>query len=115
METKQLKNSSPTVVAIVLDDLGLARWTLRMHNMPSVQADHEKILAALKNVLSFADEKYVEDGAGVLWTWNRTAWESLDSSRIKILRGELQRIPQENCTILGNSSWWKRYRPIQKA
>ena len=115
METTQLKNDSSIVVAIVLDDMGLARWMLRMHSLPIVQVDYEKILAALKNALSFADEKYMENGAGVLWTWNRTAWESLDSSWTRILREEVRRIPQENCTILGNSYWWKLYRPIRKA
>lgn len=102
MQTAQHGNDTPIVVAIILDDMGLARWTLRMQSLSLGQAEHEKNLAALKNAFSFADETYMENEAGVLWTWSRVAWESLESSWTKILREEIQRIPQKNRTILGN-------------
>ena len=102
MKTARHWNGSPIVAAIILDDMGLARWTLRMHSLSLGQAEHGNILTALKNALSCADEKHMENEAGILWTWSRMAWESLESSWIEILREEVQRIPQKNCIILGS-------------
>ena len=102
MKTVPHWNDSPIVVAIILDDMGLARWTLRMQSLSLGQAEQEKNLTALKNAFSFADETCMENEAGVLWTWSRVGWESLESSWINILREEVQRIPQKNRTILGN-------------
>lgn len=93
---------SSVLVAIILDRMGLERWKMRIHNLVVFKADSGKVLTILERVFEPAEGKEMLDGSGVIWTWSRTAWESLERTWIKILLEEVNRIPQENVTILGD-------------
>lgn len=93
---------SSVLVAIILDRMGLERWQLRMQNLTVFKPDCGKVLTILERVFKYAEGKQMLDGSGVIWTWSRTAWESLDTSWIKVLQDEAGRIPHEHITILGD-------------
>lgn len=95
-------NDSSILVAIILDRMGLERWQVRMQQLIVCKPDSGRILTILERVFLPADGKQILDEAGVIWTWSRTAWESLERTWIKILLEEVNRIPQENVTILGD-------------
>ena len=57
----------------------------------------------LDHAFQSAEAKQLLYEAGVIWTWSRTAWEAIDPLYITCLREELDKIPCEYKTILGEA------------
>lgn len=95
-------NDSSVLVAIILDRADLEKWQARMHDLTVFKPDCGKVLTILERVFLPAGGKQILDGSGVIWTWSRTAWESLGAPWIRVLREEVNRMPQEHVTILGD-------------
>lgn len=94
---------SSVVVAIILDKEGLRHWQNRMIYLTTAKPEHGARMLRLDHAFQSAEAKQLLYEAGVIWTWSRTAWEAIDPLYITCLREELDKIPCEYKTILGEA------------
>lgn len=107
-------NDSSVVVAIILDKEGLRHWQSRMIYLTTVKPEHGARMLRLDYAFQSAEAKQLLYEAGVIWTWSRTAWEAIDPLYITCLREELDKVPCEHKTILGEAFPPEPERPSEK-